>query len=469
MKTRFAPSPTGLMHLGNVRTALFSALLAHSESEGRFVLRIEDTDEERSELQYVDAVQEDLQWLGIQWEEGPEVNGEYGPYFQSERHDLYNGYYQQLIDKKLAYPCFCSESKLEMVRKAQRAAGQPPRYPGTCRSLSAEEVAAKFAEGQKASLRFSLPRGETIDFTDAVKGLQRFNSDDIGDFIIRRSNGTPSFMFCNAIDDSLMKVTHVLRGEDHLTNSPRQLMILKALGLPELTYGHISMITSKEGNKLSKREGSFSIRDLREDGYLPEAVVNYMARLGHYFGDLGFSSINELAKNFKIASLSKSAARYDEEQLKYWQKEAVLHIDAETLWQWMGQEVHDRVPASQKQLFIDTVRPNIVFPKDALELVQMLFQGVSLEETEKNVLAEAGIDFFKAAVSCAEAGDGTWKNLTSGIKEQTGVKGKKLFQPLRVALTGQWHGPELGPVVSLLGKEQLISRLMDAVKLIEGA
>ncbi|ALB22909.1 Glutamate--tRNA ligase [Piscirickettsia salmonis] len=472
MKTRFAPSPTGLMHLGNVRTALFSALLAHSDREGCFVLRIEDTDEERSELHYVDAVQEDLQWLGIQWEEGPGVNGDYGPYFQSERHEIYDRYYQQLIDKKLAYPCFCSEKKLEMVRKAQRAAGQPPRYPSTCRSLTAEEVAEKLAEGQQASLRFSLPRGETIDFIDVVKGLQRFNSDDIGDFIIRRSNGAPSFMFCNAIDDSLMKVTHVLRGEDHLTNSPRQLMILKALGLPELSYGHISMITSKEGNKLSKREGSFSIRDLREAGYLPAAVVNYMARLGHYFGDLGFVDIHELAEHFNIESLSKSAARYDEEQLKYWQKEAVLHSDADVLWQWMGDQVHSQVPEAVKSLFIDTVRPNIVFPNDVLTLAKMIFDGVMLNTLEVNILEVfkgAGLEFFNIAVSCAENSDGTWKSLTAAIKEQTGVKGKQLFQPLRIALTGQLHGPELGPVVNLLGKEQLIHRLINAVNFIEGA
>ena len=219
MKTRFCPSPTGLLHLGNARTALFNALLAQ-HTDSIFLLRIEDTDDKRSQEKYSHTLMQDLRWLGIKWQEGPEIAGKLGPYWQSQREDIYDRYYKKLIDMKLAYPCFCSEEQLRLARKIQRSNGQAPRYPGTCSGLSEEQIAAKVAQGIKPSLRFRVAKNVSIEFDDMVKGKQLFHSNDIGDFIIRRSNNAPSFMFANAIDDSLMHVTHVLRGEDHLTNTP---------------------------------------------------------------------------------------------------------------------------------------------------------------------------------------------------------------------------------------------------------
>ena len=299
IRTRFSPSPTGMLHLGNVRAALFSLLYA-KKMDGIFLLRIEDTDATRSEQKYLDSLQEELHWLGLQWQEGPGVGGPHGPYCQSERGGIYAQYYQQLEDEGRAYPCFCSDQELALNRKLQLSRGQAPRYPGTCRKLSKETVAKRLEAGEKPALRFQVPQNTMIEFNDLVKGHQKFNSDDIGDFIIRRADGSSSFMFCNAIDDSLMGVTHILRGEDHLANTPRQLMILQALQMRAAEYGHLSLITGDDGAKLSKRHGSSSLNDLIEQGFLPHAVVNYLARLSHTYEQQSLLSFNELAIHFHL-------------------------------------------------------------------------------------------------------------------------------------------------------------------------
>ena len=282
VKTRFCPSPTGYLHLGNVRTALFSALLA-KHSKGCFLLRIEDTDKTRSDDVFTHALIEDLRWLGLHWQEGVDAGGDLGPYHQSQRQSIYDDYYERLIAMKMAYMCFCTEEQLTLQRTLQQKAGKPPRYSGVCRHLSDAEIKEKIAAGVKPTLRFCIPENEMITFTDMVRGEQRFNSNDLGDFVIKRADGTAPFMYGNAIDDALMGVTHVLRGEDHLTNTPRQIAILKALNLPVPQYGHIALIVGPDGAPLSKRHGSRSLRALHEEGFLPMAIVNYLARLGHYY------------------------------------------------------------------------------------------------------------------------------------------------------------------------------------------
>ena len=273
VKARFCPSPTGLIHLGNARTALFSALFA-KKMDGVFLLRIEDTDRERSKQEYADILMQDLKWMGLEWQEGPDHDCGAGPYYQAQRQFIYDDYYERLEVAGMAYPCFCSEEELALARKIQRASGKPPRYPGTCRKLSDEQIAVKLSQGCQPTLRFKVLDDEWVEYEDFVRGKQKFNSNDIGDFIIRRGDGTSPFMYVNAIDDSLMGVTHVMRGEDHITNTPRQLMILAALGLRAPQYGHISLITGQDGSPLSKRNGSRSIEALRLEGYLPEAVIN---------------------------------------------------------------------------------------------------------------------------------------------------------------------------------------------------
>jgi len=482
-QTRFAPSPTGELHLGNVRTALFNVLLARQQ-QGRFVLRIEDTDQERSRPEFVAALLADLRWLELDWQEGPEVDGPSGPYFQSQRSALYEEYYRRLIDQDLAYPCYCSEQELAVARKVQMAAGQPPRYPGTCARLTPEERARREAEGRQPTLRFRVPRGEWLEFDDLVRGRQRYNTNDIGDFIIRRHDGTAAFFFSNAIDDALMRITQVLRGEDHLTNTPRQLLILQALALPAPAYGHISLIVAESGTPLSKRHGSKSLRELREQGYLPDALLNHLARLGHtYENDNGFMNIAELGRNFRIERLGRAPARHDAQQLLHWQKEAISHADDKALWDWLsgrcfadGDCIEDLVPETAREAFVRTIRDNIEMPVDAYIWAGNLFAETEHYDPDAlQVIRAAGVAFFTVAVAALTEGHADFKSYAKAVGQAAGVKGKALFMPLRAALTGElrdpehggvWrNGPELGRLWPLLRQDRIERRVRKALAL----
>ncbi|SRR5579883_72844 len=468
VRTRFSPSPTGLIHLGNARAALFAALFA-KKNQGIFVLRIEDTDATRSEERYVEALQDDLRWLGIEWQEGPGVDGPYGPYWQSQRHSIYAKYYKILEDKKLIYPCFCTDQELNLARKIQLSRGQAPRYSGTCRHLSTEEIEKRLAAGHKPAWRFSMPKNVVIEFVDVVKGPQAFVSDDIGDFIVRRADGTPPFLFCNAIDDATMEITHVIRGEDHLANTPRQIMLLKTLELRIPHYGHLSLIVGDDGAPLSKRHGSFSIQDLREKGYLPAAVMNYLARLGHTTDTQELLDFNHMSEHFYLEKLSRSPARFDKTQLMYWQKTAVQALDVPGLWRWLGESVANQVPESAQTLFAETVKSNIEFPHDALMWANIFFhENVHLDEAALTIVREAGEQFFVEAELAVDKYGIQLQPVLTDLKQTLGVNGKKLFMPLRVALTGKTHGPELAHIAELLGQKKMTHRLGQAVKLASG-
>ncbi|WP_290648038.1 glutamate--tRNA ligase [Aquisalimonas sp.] len=459
-RTRFAPSPTGLLHLGNLRTALFNALLARRDG-GDFVLRIEDTDVQRLHPESVQRLGEDLRWLGLEWQEGPEVEGSHGPYVQSARQAIYADYYVQLEAADLAYPCFCTEQELERSRRAQRVAGKAPRYAGTCAHLSMAERQARLDRGLQPTLRFRVPRGRSIAFEDRVRGVQRFATDDIGDFIIRRASSAPAFFFSNAVDDALMDITHVLRGEDHLTNTPRQLLLLEALGLDAPSYGHISMIVGDDGAPLSKRNGSRSVGELREAGFLPEAVLNHLARLGHAFEDNTLLGLDRLANGFALERLGRAPARFDAGQLTHWQREALHALSHERMAEWVVWAAGDMLPAQQRDAFIATVRENVQFPEDVRRWCRVLFQGVPEPDAETlGWLTEAGPAFFQAA---AEAG-GDWPAVTAAVNAATGVKGKRLFMPLRLALTGLPHGPELPAIHALLGATEAQRRFRLAAR-----
>ena len=462
VKTRFAPSPTGWLHVGNLRTALFNALVARRYG-GTFLLRIEDTDEERSRRQYVEDLQEDLLWLGLAWQEGPLQGGDQASYFQSERGAVYQRYYELLEQQGLAYYCFCSEQELSISRKRQLAAGQPPRYAGTCAHLSREQAAARIAQGRQPALRFRVPRAQLVEFEDLVKGTQRFLSDDIGDFIIRRANGASAFFFCNAIDDALMGVTHVLRGEDHLANTPRQILILQALGLPTAVYGHISMIVASDGSPLSKRHGSRSIRELRQSGYLPGAVLNYLARLGHHYEQDHFMATEDLAAQFDTRRLGRSPARYDPEQLLHWQREAVARADEATLLSWLDTEGQHSVPTDAKAAFLDAVRPNVTLPEHLQLWSRILFgDALELSHTAQTAIHQAGALFFGHVAEGLERHGPDIKALVGHLKSATSAKGKAIFEPLRAALTGELDGPELGKILPLIGVQRGAERARHA-------
>jgi glutamyl-tRNA synthetase len=440
--TRFAPSPTGSLHLGNARTAFFSYLWAR-RSGGRFLLRIEDTDVERSQARLRDELIADLRWLGLDWDEGPDVGGPSAPYSQAERGAIYRGLYARLEAQQRVYPCYCTAEELELSRKLQRSAGRPPRYAGTCRGLSGAERAAREARGLKAALRFAVPDDTVIEFIDGVHGPQRFLSADIGDFIIRREDGTSAFFFCNAVDDALMGVTQVLRGDDHLTNTPRQLMLLDALGLPRPSYGHVGLLVGADGAPLSKRHGSTSVQEFRQRGFLGAALLNQVFRLGHTGDAEGWLSLADMPAHFRPEHLGRAPARFDEAQLVHWQKETLSRMNNAEVGAWLGGEGD---PA-----FVELVRHNVVLPADAKPWIAAVRGELPpLGEAELQIIRSAGPAFFStAAAALGEAGL-NWKLLTTLVRDRTGRKSAELFMPLRVALTGQAHGPELAPMLSMM-------------------
>lgn len=466
VRTRFSPSPTGMIHLGNARAALFSALYA-KKNQGHFILRIEDTDMARSEERFVEALKNDLHWLGVYWQEGPDVDGEFGPYWQSQRQAIYAKYYQILEEKKLIYPCFCTDQELTLARKIQLSRGQAPRYAGTCRKLSPEEIQQRLGSGKKPAWRFIIPVDTKIEFEDLVKGPQSFNSNDIGDFIVRRADSTAPFLFCNAIDDATMKVTHVLRGEDHLANTPRQIMLFNTLNLPIPHYGHLSLIVGDDGAPLSKRHGSFSVHEMRENGYLPIAVMNYLTRLGHTSDTQALLDFDHLAEHFYLDKLSRSPARFDLTQLMYWQKMTVQALDVASMWRWLGDSVLSQVPEQAKQLFAETVRGNIEFPQDGLLWAKIFFhENAPIDEEGVKIIREAGEQFFVEAELAVDKYGIDLQPILADMKQALGVSGKKLFMPLRIALTGKTHGPELVHIAELLGQKKMKHRLGHAFKLV---
>ncbi len=449
--TRFAPSPTGSLHLGNARTAFFSYLWAR-QSGGRFILRIEDTDSERSQPRFRDELIAELRWLGLDWDEGPDIGGPAAPYCQSQRGELYQMLYAQLAARDQAYPCYCTAQELELSRKLQRMAGQPPRYAGTCRALSAAQRAERVARGLRPTLRFAVPGGQFIEFNDAVHGPQRFASSEIGDFIIRRDDGTASFFFCNAIDDSAMGVTQVLRGDDHLTNTPRQLMLLDALGLRRPGYGHVGLLVGEDGAPLSKRHGSTSAQEFRERGFLSAAILNQLFRLGHAGEVDGWLPAAGMPAHFRPQHLGRAPARFDEPQLMHWQKETLARMSGAQIRAWLG--------ADDSMDFVDLVRHNVVLPADAAPWRAVVRGELApLGEAERQVIAAAGAGFFAAAVDAYAHANSDLKMLTTILKERTGRKGADLFMPLRVALTGTAHGPELAPLLKLIPPETARRRL----------
>ena len=449
--TRFAPSPTGSLHLGNARTAFFSFLWAR-QSGGRFILRIEDTDAERSQLRFRDALMGELRWLGLEWDEGPDIGGPSAPYSQSERGEFYRQLYAQLEAHDQVYPCYCTAEDLELSRKLQRMSGQPPRYAGTCRGLSAAQRAERAARGLRPTLRFAVPSDKIIEFTDAVHGPQRFASSDIGDFIIRRDDGTAAFFFCNAVDDSAMGVTQVLRGDDHMTNTPRQLLLLDAMRLRRPDYGHVGLLVGEDGAPLSKRHGSTSAQEFRERGFLSAAILNQLFRLGHAGDTDGWLPAAAMPAHFRPQHLGRAPARFDESQLLHWQKETLGSMSTAEIRAWLG--------AGDATEFVDLIRHNVVLPADAVPWRAVVRGELEpLGESERQIIAAAGPGFFAVAAAAYAEVNCDLKMLTKILKERTGRKGADLFMPLRVALTGIAHGPELAPLLKLIPPETARRRL----------
>src|SRR5262245_13373481 len=317
MRVRFAPSPTGHLHVGNARTALFNWLLAR-KTGGAFVLRIEDTDVERSTLEAEASILEDLRWLGLTWDEGPDVDGPHGPYRQSERKSLYQAHANRLLEDGQAYRCFCTPEQLDAERLAAVAAGRPVLYSGRCRDLAPADLAARLSSGGRFALRFRVPEGREVHFDDVVRGNVRFNTEVIGDPVILRSDGTPAYNFAVVVDDALMEISHVIRGEDHISNTPRQLLLYDALGFSPPAFAHLALVMGPDHSPLSKRHGATSVAEFRAKGYLPEALVNYLALIGWSPGnDDEILPIDELARRFSLEGVGHSAGVFDGDRLAW--------------------------------------------------------------------------------------------------------------------------------------------------------
>jgi glutamyl-tRNA synthetase len=456
--TRFAPSPTGALHLGNARTALFNFLLARREG-GHFVLRIEDTDLERSTEAFLQQLLADLGWLGLNWDL-PAGGAEGGVVRQSLRGKIYDEYFARLEAAEHTYACFCSATELEISRRAQLAAGRPPRYAGTCRDLTVEQQAERRARGIAPTLRFRVSAGRTVEFADFVRGPQKFATDDIGDFIIRRADGSAQFFFCNAVDDALMGVTHVLRGEDHLSNTPRQILLLEALQLRVPHYGHVSLITGADGAPLSKRHGSVSVQEFRERGFLPQAIVNHLFRLGHTSDQEGWLALADMPAHFRVDHLGRAPARFDETHLAHWQKEALARAPIEEITRWLRPVLPASVSEARLRDFVDLVRHNVVLPQDAEPWVAVVFSDLPpLADEDRRLLVATGREFFREAVTAVERHGTDLPALSAALQAGTGKKGAALYKPLRLALTGRVHGPELAPLMKLLPVDTVRRRL----------
>lgn len=463
--TRFAPSPTGFLHLGNARTALLNYLAAR-KAGGRFILRVEDTDEARSNDDFMTALFADLHWLGIDWDEGPDIGGPHAIYRQQQRRAIYEEWLSLLDAGGLTYPCFCTPAELNISRKRQLAAGQPPRYAGTCRNLTQEERADRLVRGIPAALRFRVPQGQVVSFVDVVHGEQRFKSDDIGDFIIRRTDGSTAFFFSNAVDDALMDVTLVLRGDDHMTNTPRQIMILQALALPIPQYAHVALLLGMDGAPLSKRHGDTSLRELRERGYLPGALRNHLVRLGHSCVTDGWLDDRALIAEFDLQRLGRAAAKFDDAQLRHWQKEAVAHLSAEEFAKWIAAELPTGLDEQQLVRFVAVVRGNVELPSDAGAWAKVVFGKLdAFEPAALAAIREAGEGFFTEALQVIGHPGAEFKQSVKALGQTTGKKGPGLFMPLRAALTGFTHGPELAPLLAMLPLAEIQARLEHAHRL----
>ncbi|MFC7394822.1 glutamate--tRNA ligase [Scopulibacillus cellulosilyticus] len=484
VRVRYAPSPTGHLHIGNARTAIFNYLFAR-HAGGKFVIRIEDTDQKRNveggeynQLNY-------LKWLGVDWDESIDVGGEYGPYRQIERLDIYKKYWQELLDNGLAYKCYCTEEELEKSREEQIARGEMPRYSGKCRHLTNEERERLEAEGRKPSVRFAVPHDKTYSFNDIVKEHVSFDSNGIGDFVIVKKDGVPTYNFAVAVDDHLMEISHVLRGEDHISNTPKQLMIYEALGFKPPVFGHMTLIVNEHRKKLSKRDESIVqfIEQYRDLGYLPEALFNYITFLGWSpKGEEEIFNREELIDIFDADRLSTSPAVFDPVKLAWINNQYIKKAPLQTVIDItlphlvnagkLPKELDKNQKAWAEEL-IGLYHEQLQYGAEIVELTELFFkEKISYNEEAMTILngehvPEVLKTFKEELVNLDEWAPDEIKKKIKATQKATGKKGKNLFMPIRVAVTGEMHGPELPQSIALLGKDIVTARLSDALQVLE--
>jgi glutamyl-tRNA synthetase len=481
VRVRFAPSPTGKLHVGGARTAIFNWAFARA-NKGTFILRIDDTDPTRSTQENTDIIIRAMRWMGLDWDEGPEVGGDFGPYAQTDRLDMYKQAAQKLWDEGKAYPCFCSAEQLAEDKKAAQERKDPFQgYQRRCRNIPADEAKARIEAGEKYVLRIKVPedRGDVV-IHDAVHGDVTFDAKELDDFVIFRSDGTPTYNFATVVDDAAMGITHVIRGDDHLSNTPRQVMVYEALGAPVPVFAHISMILGADGKKLSKRHGATSVEEFRDQGYLPDAFMNYLALLGWSpDGETTIVPRDVLASTFSLDRVSKNPATFDPAKLDW--------INAEYLAAMSDEEFSEKImvpeliegglmtgAADKDAAWLTTlasvVRPRTKHLGDVCGICSMVFDSAeTLPYEEKAIskgLAKEGMaDVLEAAKSALEAvSEGSWKAeaidaALEELPEKLDAKKRIVFQAIRAAVCGNLVSPPLGVVIELIGKADALARL----------
>ena len=475
VRVRFAPSPTGDLHVGNIRTALFDWAYAR-HTGGKLIFRIEDTDTERVTDQYINAAIETLKWLGLNWDEGPEVGGEYGPYLQSQRLDIYATWAQKFLDQKDAYHCYCSADELEERRQVQMKSNQAPGYDGKCRDLSADQIEKFKQAGRKPVVRMRMPDGETV-FNDAIRGEVKFEHKYVPDFVLARADGSPLYTLAVAVDDVLMKITHVLRGEDLLSSTPRQIRVYQAMGVKIEEYpifAHLPFVMGQDNAKLSKRNGEVSIAWYREQGFLPEAICNYLALLGWSPGDDKENiTMAELVELFTVERVNSSPARFDMKKLEAINGDKIRALTLDEFLGWaLPFLINSKVIAGQADEIevvksaLPIIQERIVKLAEIPAMLSFLFVKdfqVAPEELSK-ITDAASQNVLKVALSKVEALS-SWdhasieSSLRVALIEELGLKPRIAFSALRIAVTGSHISPPLFESLQLLGKERSIDRI----------
>jgi len=478
VRVRFAPSPTGTLHIGGARTALFNWLFARSNS-GQFILRLEDTDTIRSTAESAEGILEGLSWLGLDWDEGPDIGGPYGPYCQSERLSIYQQFLQQLLDEKKAYYCFCTTDELRKQREEAHQEKVNYLYPKTCESLSPEQVAQRIAEGLKPVIRLVVPRQGTTVVHDLIRGEVDFDNGLLDDFIIAKSDGWPTYNFAVVVDDYTMKISHVIRAEEHLSNTPKQLHVYQNLGITPPQFAHVSMILAPDRSKLSKRHGATSVQEFRDDGYLPDALVNYLALLGWSPGENSdILPREEMPNLFSLKDVSLSAAIYDIKKLAWMNGHYITVADIDVIVKLIEEPARQKgwLQSDNSDYFykvVDLVRSRAKVVNEVLELAEYFFREPDAYDekgVDKYFLKTGSLDKLMAVLDVvSHIQNFTALDLEEAIRlkaEALDMKAADLIHPARLAVSGRTMTPGLFEIIELLGRKTSMNRISKSIQYI---
>lgn len=468
VRTRYAPSPTGFMHIGNLRTAIFEYLLA-KKYNGDFILRIEDTDQEREVEGAIDFIYNTLDLCGFKIDEGPNNEGNFGPYIQSKRKDIYKEYALKLVEMGKAYYCFCSEEELTKMREKADARKKPFLYDGRCSRLSKEKIEENLKNNIPYVIRQKMPKEGVTIVEDLIYGKVKIDNSILDDQILLKSDGFPTYNFANVIDDHLMEITHVIRGKEYLDQTAKYNLLYEAFGWEKPTYIHVAMVLGEDGNKLSKRNGDASFMDLYNEGYLPEAIVNYLSLLGWSpETNQEVFSMEELISNFNEERISKSSSQYDVKKLKWFNHQYINKMDDEKYLSWIKKYFSNECDKSEEWLnhLLLIYKSHLNYGKEINELTSSFFNKEFVIDAEAKEFMESDevipkvVEVFKEEIkSTSNWSVETLQEVINNVKEKAGVKGKMLFMPIRIAASGIMHGPELADTLYLIGKEEILNRL----------